>query len=137
MKKLFFIFIIFLFLFSCSHQSYVVFESGKQVSVELAETSEQQSNGLMFRTSLDENSGMLFIFKEQAERTFWMKNTLIPLDIIFINKDLEIVNIFDAIPCEKEPCALYSSQGKYVLEVNQNFSIKNKIKIGQKVRLKL
>ena len=99
------------------------------IPVELAITEEQQIKGLMFRTNL--TGGMLFIFNEEMQRTFWMKNTLIPLDMMFINEDFEIVTIHHAIPCEEDPCKTYTSpDAKYVLEVNYNFTEENKIKEG-------
>ena len=103
-----------------------------EVFVEIADSPDEWERGLMFRESLKENSGMLFIFKDSKERNFWMKNTLVELDIIFINKNFEIVNIKNAIPCEKEPCESYESvlPAKYVLEVNSGFAEKNNLNIG-------
>ena len=65
-------------------------------------------NGLMFRENMDSDRGMLFIFEKEGEYPFWMKNTLIPLDIIWINKDKEVVFISEnAQPCEEgKPCLL-------------------------------
>ena len=80
---------------------------------------------------------MLFIFDDGKNQTFWMKNTLIPLDIIFIGKDMKIVDIRYATPCNEYPCKLYQSSkpAKYVLEVNGNFTIKNNIKVDDKITL--
>ena len=106
-----------------------------RVSVEIADTLEERKLGLMHRESLDENKGMLFIFEDELPRTFWMKNTLIPLDIIFISEDLEIINIKQAEPCINDHCRVYSSEGnaKYVLEVNRGFSERNGINSGNKL----
>ena len=78
-----------------------------------------------------------FIFENIEERAFWMKNTLIPLDIIFISEDFEIINIERAEPCEKDPCTLYKSNGNamYVLEVNEGFSEKSNINVGNSVEI--
>jgi uncharacterized membrane protein (UPF0127 family) len=86
----------------------------------------------MFREKLNENEGMLFVFDDEKYETFWMKNTLIPLDIIFIDKNFKIISIENAVPCKREPCTLYKSAkpAEYVLEVNENFTIRNKIKSG-------
>jgi uncharacterized protein len=114
----------------------VVFSNGKTIDVEIARTSEEQSRGLMYREQLNESSGMLFIFNDPTIRYFWMKNTLIPLDIIFIDENKSIINIEDAIPCKNDPCSTYSSKrgAKYVLEVNQGYCLMNGIKEGDKIR---
>jgi len=94
--------------------------NNERISLELATTDEERAQGLMFREELCSECGMLFIFEEEDVRNFWMKNTLIPLDIIFINKDFEVVSISHALPCEEVICERYSSKGEamYVLETN-------------------
>ena len=78
--------------------------------VELATTSAQQAKGLMNRSALPNDRGMLFIFPEEKILSFWMKNTLIPLDMIFFNKDKQIVHIVtNAQPCTTDPCPSYTS----------------------------
>ena len=106
-----------------------------KINAEVADDNEERTKGLMFREKLDENDGMLFVFDNENYQTFWMKNTLIPLDIIFINKNLEVVDIKNAVPCKEEPCTLYKSSkpAMYVLEVNGNFTAKNKIKLGSRI----
>lgn len=131
-----------IFLMACSKNfNEIRVDNGKglvKINVEIADDDSERAKGLMFREILNENSGMLFIFDNEENRTFWMKNTLIPLDIIFIGENFEIVDIKYALPCETEPCALYKSvrPSKYVLEVNANFSAGNGISIGDKVLLK-
>jgi len=103
--------------------------------VELAETQEERSRGLMYRETLDKDKGMLFIFDEEKEHSFWMKNTLIPLDIIWINKDKEVVDIKKNVqPCVEEKCEIFkpSNKAKYVLELNAGQSDKTNIKIGDR-----
>jgi len=104
--------------------------------VELARTREEQAQGLMFRQSLSRDKGMLFIFPGEGIYSFWMKNTLIPLDIIWINENKEVVFISENIlPCEKDPCPLFSSdkKSKYVLEINGGVSKEIGLKVGDKV----
>jgi len=105
-------------------------------NVELAISDEEKSQGLMFRKYLKENSGMLFLYDSQDIYTFWMKNTLIPLDLIWINKDSEIVYIeHSATPCKNDSCPTYSSNidSSSILEINAGQSIKNNFKIGDMV----
>ncbi|HIH17967.1 MAG TPA: DUF192 domain-containing protein [Nanoarchaeota archaeon] len=107
----------------------------KELKVEIADEPYEHARGLMFRESMKDDEGMLFIFSDSEYRTFWMKNTLIPLDIIFIDGDSQIVDITTMQPCEKEPCETYTSSGpaKYVLEVNAGFAEKNGLKAGDSV----
>jgi len=103
--------------------------------VELAKTREETVKGLMYRETLDQDKGMLFIFNEEREHSFWMKNTLIPLDIIWINEDKEVVDIRkDVQPCVQEECEIFrpSNKAKYVLELNAGQSDKTNIKIGDR-----
>jgi len=138
--ELIFVLIFLIILTACNQENNVLIDNGNEkisVNVEIADTFDERSQGLMFRESLDENAGMLFIFEEEDYLSFWMKNTLIPLDMIFISEDLEIVDIKYAIPCKQDPCVSYKTikPAKYVLEVNGNYTIKNKISIGDKVTI--
>ena len=100
-------------------------------TLELAVTSTERNLGLMHRTSLPETAGMLFIFEQEEHHSFRMKNTLIPLDMIRINGDMQIVDIQEAIPCTADPCPSYTpiNQSTYVLEINQWISKQQEIKI--------
>ena len=135
------ILIIFLIFISGCRGNIVEIDNGEEVikvNVEIADAAGERGKGLMFREGLGGDEGMLFIFEDSRERNFWMKNTLIPLDIVFISEDFEILNIEEAEPCENELCEIYSSDGsaKYVLEVNQGYSKKNNIKAGDNIKIK-
>jgi len=103
------------------------------LDIEIADNDDERMQGLMYRQSLQENAGMLFIFTNEEPRSFWMKNTFISLDIIYINSKKEIVSIQKytqpkstyPIPSEKP--------AMYVLEVNAGFTDKNKINPGDKI----
>jgi len=87
---------------------------------EIAVTATERGRGLMNRDTLAKDRGMLFVFPEEGLHRFWMKNTRIELDIIFIAGDRRVVSISHrAQPCRKEPCDLYSPEGNvaYVLEI--------------------
>ena len=75
----------------------------------------------MYRTSLDKDLGMLFIFENESIYNFWMKNTLIPLDMIRLDSGYKIVDIKQAAICKQDPCAIYTpvADADYVIELNQ------------------
>lgn len=114
-------------LLSCSSSPHISFDSAS-FSLELAITPEQKQQGLMFRESLPKDAGMLFVFNDTEPRGFWMKNTKIPLDMIYLDENLTVVEIKKNIrPCLEDPCAVYKSKpAKYVLEVNAGESVKIK-----------
>jgi uncharacterized membrane protein (UPF0127 family) len=94
---------------------------GKTFDVEIADTQEKQALGLMFRDSMPADQGMLFIFPNEAPRSFWMKNCRISLDIMYFDKELKMVSISaDTPPCRVSRCPSYPSTGSamYVLELN-------------------
>jgi len=101
--------------------------------VEVVDTLEKQERGLMFRQSLPENEGMLFVYREPQELAFWMRNTFIPLDIVFVGADGIILNIHQARPLDES--VLYRSAGtaKYVIETNQGWFSRHGIRPGDRV----
>jgi len=86
--------------------------------VELAENALTRAKGLMFRKNLDENKGMLFIFKEESEHSFWMKNTFITLDMVFADKNGVIVGIIENAEPQSVISLTIAKPSKYVLEIN-------------------
>ena len=90
----------------------------KKITVELAITPQERQTGLMNRKEMDENHGMLFVFEEEEKRSFWMKNTYIPLSIAYINREGVIIDIKDMAPLDTTPVP---SRGPamYALEVNR------------------
>ena len=104
--------------------------------VELAKNDYERQKGLQCKKYLKKNEGMLFIWSGEDYRNFWMKNTAIPLDLIFINSKFEIVDIyFDATPFNKK---LIRSQkrAKFVLELNAGISKKLGFNIGDSIKFK-
>ena len=132
-----------LLLVSCTSQNTITLNDNKnqipltidnnKIYVEVAKTPAEQEQGLMFRNELSEDAGMLFVFDDVSQKNFWMKNTLIPLDMIFIDKNKKIVSIQSAVPCEEDPCVVYASPAQYVLEVNQGYAEHPGIKEGDVV----
>ncbi len=112
--------------------------SSVQLKVELALTPSEQEQGLMYRKSMDLNYGMLFVFSNERPRRFWMKNTLIPLSIAFIDKKYTIFQISNMNPVKTLAQTSYDSANsvrpaKYVLEVPKGWFIKNSIVEGSKL----
>jgi uncharacterized membrane protein (UPF0127 family) len=102
------------------------------IQAEVARTPDQRSIGLMFRSSMGPNEGMLFAFEEPGQQCFWMKNTLLPLSVAFVADDGSVVNIENMKPqtldshCSKKPV-------RFVLEMNDGWFAKRGIKPGFKL----
>jgi uncharacterized membrane protein (UPF0127 family) len=92
-----------------------------RLEVELAESPEERRRGLMGRESLAVDAGMLFLYSEDHRGGFWMKDTLIPLSIAFLDADGTVLAILDMDPCEADPCPSFDPGVEYrnALEVNQ------------------
>lgn len=106
---------------ACSAGNPEVELKGETFTVDLAVTREDQMRGLMFVEEMPAGHGMLFIFPGETRRSFWMKNTRIPLDIMYFDSDLTLVSVSkNARPCIADPCPSYPSAGpaQYVLELN-------------------
>ena len=103
------------------------------INAELASTPQQREIGLMFRTAMPANDGMLFAFEQPGQQCFWMRNTLIPLSVAFLGDDGSVVNIDDMKPqtldshCSAKPV-------RFVLEMNEGWFAKRGIKAGSRLR---
>ncbi len=104
-----------------------------KIDIQIAQTEFDRELGLMFRKSMNENQGMLFIFPDVQVRNFWMRNTEIPLDMIFINDSKIILNIAKNTTPYSDNSYASSGPAKYVLEVNGGFSDSHNITPGTKV----
>ena len=115
----------------------VVFLEAKQeaVTVEIAERTDDRTRGLMYRKSMPDDHGMIFVFEEREDHTFWMKNTCIPLDMLFIDDDGTIVGIEENTPTLSERTFSVGCASRYVLELNAGWSRRHGVTAGQKVKL--
>jgi uncharacterized membrane protein (UPF0127 family) len=104
------------------------------VRVEIARTRAEQAKGLMDRTSLDPDAGMLFLFDDNVEHSFWMKNTLIPLDMIFIDDQGTIAGIVERAEPRTLTGRTVGKPSRYVLEVNGGWSAAHGVHVGDRVR---
>lgn len=106
--------------------------NGEKYLVEIAQSAKQRRHGLMFRDQLDKRDGMLFIYPQSGDHRIWMKNTLIPLKVIWLDNNNLIIGVKTLDPCTSDPCPIYgvSKLSKYVLELNNtNHGLKPGIKI--------
>lgn len=99
----------------------------------MADEDTERNQGLMDVRDLPESKGMLFIFEEQQPRSFWMANTPLPLDIIFVNKDKEIVRIHHSAQPFTEKNFTSGDPAKYVIETNAGYCVSHDIQEGMKV----
>jgi len=114
--------------------------NSERFSVELADTEDKRTLGLMFRDSMPDDHGMLFIFPGETRRSFWMKNTRIPLDIFYFDSNLALVSVSEnTSPCRSRKCPAYPSDGpaKYVLELNAGKAAELGVKSGDVLELHL
>jgi uncharacterized protein len=102
------------------------------LTVHVADTPKKRDKGLMFVENLPENEGMLFVFSAKTYGGFWMKNTLIPLSIAFLDSNGKILKILDMVPCKGNFCPTYDPElyYHYALEVNLGWYKRNQIKEG-------
>lgn len=108
-----------------------------RVNVEIVDTPEARERGLMGRTSLDDDAGMLFVWDADASSAFWMKDTLIPLSVAFIAADGTVLRILDMDPCRADPCPVYDPRTSYrmALEAKQGAFAKWSVAPGDHARL--
>lgn len=119
--------------------SQVCFED-KCIDVEVVRREEELHRGLQFRKSLDPDSGMLFIFKESRPYAFWMKDTLIPLDMIWMDDTRKIVHVEHNVPpCAADPCPSYPPRHEalYVLEVNAGYAAALGLQLNDQAEFKI
>ncbi len=113
---------------------------GKRFSVEIADNEEEQARGLMFRESMAADRGMLFIFEDDQPRAFWMKNTYIPLDILYFDGERRFVSGQYRVPTCRyggDRCPNYPSEGdaRYVLELNAGIGAALDLRTGDSITL--
>lgn len=119
-------------------EAYLVRTTGdtlQHLDIEIADDDYQRETGLMYRTTLEKNDGMLFIFEEEQPRGFYMKNTNIPLDLIFLNADNKIVNIKKNAKPQSTKTIESEVPAQYVLEINAGLSEEWNLQTGDSLIL--
>jgi hypothetical protein len=113
-----------------------IYVQNRPFQAEIADTPQMHARGLMYRRCLKDDYGMLFVFPDDDYRSFWMRNTLIPLDIIYLNRGQQVVAMHESVPpCQADPCPSYDSKypARYVLELSGGMARKLGLKIGDKI----
>ena len=111
----------------------IIFKDGFAVKVEVAANDELRAQGLMYRDHMADDRGMIFLFPQSGEYAFWMKNTIIPLDMIWIDDAKKVVHVaHDVPPCQADPCPSYppGANARYVLEVAAGVAAKHHVSDG-------
>ena len=103
------------------------------IDIEVADNDQKTAQGLMYRSSMPMNAGMLFLMPREDIQGFWMRNTYIPLDMIFVNSNKEIVTIHANTTPMNENSYISTAPALYVVEVNAGYCNKNNIKEGDKI----
>jgi uncharacterized membrane protein (UPF0127 family) len=114
----------------------VYFPNGKQVTAELAVTEEERARGLMFREKILAEQAMLFVFERAGIHSFWMKNTLVSLDMLWLDDERRIIHIeADVPPCRAEPCPSYGPlrPARYVLELKGGVAAELGLKVSDRL----
>ncbi len=117
----------------------VVIIDGHRFSVEIADTPDKRALGLMYRKELAEDHGMWFVFEHEQPLSFWMKNTRIPLDMLYFDAQKRLVHIEENVPpCRRSQCPSYPSgqPARYVLEINAGLSRKLGLKPGMQAEVR-
>ena len=113
---------------------------GETIIAETAITDQERMRGLMYRDGINEDQGMLFVFREEGYHSFWMRNMRFAIDILWLDRQKRIVHIERRVPpCKKEPCASYSSKlpAMYVLELKAGSADKRNLKLYDRLEFVL
>jgi uncharacterized membrane protein (UPF0127 family) len=116
-----------------------VFPDQTVVSLEVARTEPERNRGLMHRPSMPERAGMIFVFDRPGVYPFWMKDTLIPLDMFWTDTSGKVVWIAESVPpCRADPCPHYPPKAvaSYVIETNAGFAKRHGVKVGDVITLR-
>ncbi len=114
--------------------------SGKSLRVEVMVNDQDRAMGLMFRPSLPQDRGMLFVFQRPDFHGFWMKNCRFPIDMVWLDEQKRVVHVAEAVPpCKSDPCPSYEPlrQALYVLELNAGQARREKAAVGSLLRFEL
>jgi uncharacterized membrane protein (UPF0127 family) len=113
----------------------VTFPAGETVTVEVVENDHDRQRGLMYRTRMAQDHGMIFVFEEKSDHSFWMHNTCIPLDLLYLDDDGLIVGIEENAPTMSDQTFGVGCDSQYVLELNAGWTRAHGVTAGQRARI--
>ena len=116
----------------------VTFPGGRVIAAEIANTSERVMYGYMYRPEVREDEGMVFVYPEAGFHSFWMKNTLVPLDIFWLDDDFGILHMqTPAPPCKADPCPSFGPMraSRFILEARAGTAARERLKVGDRLAI--
>ncbi len=112
-------------------------EAGAKLDAEIAKNEHDVTRGLMYRTEMPDDHGMLFKMPDRQEQIFWMRNTCIPLDMLFLDDDGTVVGVLPDVPVLNEEQRTVGKPSRYVLETNAGWAEAHGVRAGMKAKLPL
>jgi len=123
--------------FAGAARAVVKLPSGRSIVAEIADTPEREMYGYMFRREVKETEGMVFVYPEAGQHAFWMKNTLVPLDIIWMDDAFQVLHVETAPPCKADPCPSYGTprMSRYTLELKAGAAAREGLHVGDTLQV--
>lgn len=123
--------------FADAPRAVVRMPSGRSLVAVVADTPERTMYGYMFRREVKEDEGLVFVYPETGLHPFWMKNTLVPLDIIWMDETFEVLHVETAAPCKADPCPSYGTprMSRYTLELKAGSAARDRLRVGDRIAI--
>jgi uncharacterized membrane protein (UPF0127 family) len=123
--------------FADAPRAVVKMPNGRSVVAVVADTPERTMYGYMFRREVKDDEGMVFVYPEAGMHPFWMKNTLVPLDIIWMDEAFEVLHVETAPPCKADPCPSYGTPriSRYTLELKAGSAARDRLRVGDRLSI--
>ena len=123
--------------FAGAPRAVVRMPSGRSLVAVVADTPERTMYGYMFRREVKEDEGLVFVYPEAGVHPFWMKNTLVPLDIIWMDEAFEVLHVETAAPCKADPCPSYGTPriSRYTLELKAGSAARERLRVGDRIAI--
>lgn len=123
--------------FANAGRAVVKLPSGRSIVAEIADTPERSMYGYMYRHEVKDTEGMVFVYPESGLHPFWMKNTLVPLDIIWMDEAFQVLYVETAPPCKADPCPSYGTprMSRYIIELKAGAAAREGLRVGDTIQV--